>query len=216
MPAKFHVVRAGMWDKTFRRLSKEAKIVAINVYTSRLRSNEGLFELSVGHIAADTNLSTDEIREALEELSVAGLVDYDTDNEVVLDRLALKTNPLRNPRDEEGEPVVDSRTGKPKVDKRIPNAVKLFCQVPESPLKLEFIGLAFKHSPDLADAITVDEAPYKDLRRTFQAPSKDRVEKEQEQESLRDEQESLRDEQEQEVELSSAMHLKAVNEEAGW
>lgn len=183
MPAKFHVVRGNLWDRTFRNLSKEAKIVAFDVYTSPARTSEGLFELSTVHIAADTNLNLEEVAEAFRELSRAKLIDYDDLHEVVLDRLALRTNPLRNPRDEDGEPKLHEKgpkIGKPMIDNRIPHAVKLFAQLPDSQLKLEFLTLAHRYSPDLADAIQADstyawadftQGPSKDLPSSSEGPS---------------------------------------------
>jgi hypothetical protein len=148
MPANLHFIRPGVWDKTFRRLSKEAKVVAFYVWTGPTRISEGIFQVAPGHVVADTCLTEQEVLAAFDEVSTAKLIDYDADAEVVLDRLALKRNPLRNGRDE--------KTGEVKVDKRIPNAVKRFAQVPDSPLKVEFVALADVYSPDLADALRAD------------------------------------------------------------
>ncbi len=154
-PPKFHLVPT--WGRLDRELSKDGKILRAYLQRCPMRASEGLFEVSVGHIRVDTNLTNVEIDQAFTELSAPGLAEYDIDNEVALDRTALKTNPLRNPRDKEtGERIVDEGTGKPKVDKRIPNAIKLFAQIPESLLKHKFVVLADFFSPDLADAIRKD------------------------------------------------------------
>ena len=177
MPAKYHLVSPGVWDRTFRGLSTDAKIVAFNVWTCRNRITEGLFELGAGHIAADTGLEVDNVMHALRELHRARIVRYDADAELVLDTRALRTFPLRMGRaavkDAEGKQVHDA-SGAPlfaaKPDKRIPGAVELFVRLPESPLKAEFLALAAEHSPALADAIH-DRLGTKTLARPLQDPS---------------------------------------------
>lgn len=145
MPAKFHFVSPSVWSRTFRNLSTEAQVVAFNVMTCRHRVSEGLYELSPGHVAADTGLSVEAVEKAFVELDGADVVNYDPEAEVVLDRGALKANPLRN--------GMDKDTGAVRVDKRIKGAVELFARVADSPLKAEFLALADEHSPDLAAAI---------------------------------------------------------------
>ncbi len=148
MPARFHFVSPGVWDRRFRELSCEGKVVAFLVWTGRTRLSEGLFELSPGHVAADTGLSVDQALAALQEIGAAGLADYDPDAEVVLDRQALRTNPLRN--------GLNKETGEVQRDRRIKPAVQRFEQLPDTPLKATFLELADLHSPDLANAIRED------------------------------------------------------------
>jgi hypothetical protein len=146
MPApRVHFVRGNLWDRRFRKLSPHAKITACYVYTAPTRVSEGLFELPIVHVVADTGLQTVTVEKAFAELSEAGLINYDEDNEVVLDREALRTNPRRNGR--------HKQTGEIVPDGRITQAVKLFEIVPDSELKHEFMMLAQRYSPDLASAI---------------------------------------------------------------
>jgi DNA-binding transcriptional ArsR family regulator len=151
MPANFHTVPPAIWDRTQRQLSGPAKVVRYYVQTCRLRLSEGLFELPFGHLVYDTGLSEKHVREGLEELERAGLVSYDEDAEVILDRTALVYMPLKNGR------TVDKETGEVTVkpDNRLTGAVRKFGQVPTSPLRVEFYRLAREHSPDLADALAL-------------------------------------------------------------
>lgn len=145
MPAKYHFVAPGIWNRTFRGCSVEAKVVAFNVWTNRARTSEGLYELSVGHIAEDTALTRDQVSEALRELHDAGVVLHDPVAEVVLDTWALKTSPHRNGRNKE--------TGEVKPDRRTAPFVELFVRLPQTPLKQAFLDLADDYSPDLAAAL---------------------------------------------------------------
>ena len=182
MPAKYHAVP--VWGREDRRLSQDAKVLRNYVLRAPTRTSEGLFVLPLQYAIADTGLGEDKILDAFGELSRAGLFEYDAENEVALDRISLKVNPLKNPRSKDGDPVVNEKTGEPKIDKRIPHAVRLFGQIPDSSLKVEFIVLADRFSPDLAEAIRSDsvynfpstEAPSKDHASPFQGPSKARVE----------------------------------------
>jgi DNA-binding transcriptional ArsR family regulator len=186
MPAKFHQFSPAVWDRTMRRLSGPATLVRLYIMTAPTKVTEGLFALPVGIIVHDTGLSEENVEKGLAELAEAGLVDYDHDAEVVLDRWALRYTPLRN------GTTTDKTTGEVKVkpDNRIPAAVKLFEQVPSSPLKVEFYRLAREHSPDLAYALgerfpsltlhaeePPPEPPSKPLGSPLEGPRKGRVEK---------------------------------------
>lgn len=182
MAQKFHP--RAPWGPGDRKLSKEALVLADYCSRCPTRTSEGLFSLNLGYIEVDLPLDTAEIVAAFDELSAAKLLDYDAKNEVVLDRTALRLNPLRHPRDKQGERVVFSdgpHKGELKIDKRIPNALRIFESVPESPLKIEFVAMADLYSPDLADAIREAskyaypsplEAPSEDHARTIEGPSK--------------------------------------------
>jgi hypothetical protein len=181
--ARFHSVPT--WDRHDRELSKDAKVLRSYLQRCPTRSSEGIFCVSQAYIVADTALTEAEVDAAFAELSEAKLFDYDADAEVALDRVALKTNPLRNPRDKTGRPIISEKTGEMKIDKRIPNAVRIFENVPDSHLKVEFVCLADKFSPDLADAIRADSThaypsplrgPSKPLASLIEGPPKDRVE----------------------------------------
>jgi hypothetical protein len=180
VPAKFYP--RPPWGATDRRLTKEALVLQEYLGRCPMRTSEGLFSLALGYVEVDTPLGKTEILKAAEELSAAGLYRFDFDNEVVLDRTILRTNPLRHPRDKSGERIADEKTGELKVDKRIPNAVKVFAAVPDSRLKIEFVILADRDSPDLADAIRADstyayprtlDGASKDLASPTEGPSRE-------------------------------------------
>ena len=173
MPAKFHAVSPTIWDRTQRQLGGPAKVVRYYVQTCPTRVSEGLFQLPLGILVHDTGLSETHARQGLAELEAAGLVSYDEAGEVVLDRVALKVNPIRNGTVRDGP-----RKGEVKADNRIPGALRMFEQVPDSPLKVEFVKLARAHSPDLADALVAEfgvteEGPIEDPGRSLQGPSRE-------------------------------------------
>lgn len=195
MSTTFHALPPTIWRRSFRELTTEAKVVAFYVWSCTSRSSEGLFLLPIGHVVTDTGIDLAQVETAFDELSKADLIRYDIETEVVLDRLALQTMPIRSAS-----------------DNRIKAAVRRFETVPRTPLRSEFVRLADEHAPALADEIrtvadpfdfpppsTPNEPPSKDLprtseggskdldggplRRTFQGPPKDRVELSREEES---------------------------------
>lgn len=145
MPAKFHQIAPTVWDRTMRRLSPQATVVRVYVMSCANRITEGLFQLPLGIIVHDTGLAEDEVRPALDELEAAGLVSYDEDAEVVLDRTALKYAPLKHGRHPE--------TGEVKRNSAMKSAVKLFAGVPPTPLKRELYLLAKHYADDFAGAL---------------------------------------------------------------
>ncbi len=207
MAAKFHF--RPTWGFQDRRLSKEAIVLQDYLGRCPTRVSEGLFALALGYVVVDTPLSEAEVRSAFAELSKAGLYEYDADSEVVLDRTALRVNPLRNPRDKETDEVVLNEKGEPKRDKRIPNAVRMFEALPDSRLKPTFVALADRYSPDLADAIRADSiyaysspsgGPSKDHASTIEGASREETSSYEERPS--------RNEQRTEDTPSAIRHLK--------
>lgn len=135
--AKYHPVSPNIWDRKFREVgqeSPEAQVVYLYLITCRHRGSEGIFSLSKGYISIDTGLLPDAVDEALDVLTRAGYISYDSDNDVVLDRHAL-------------------RYYKPVGDPQTTGALNRLEQVPNSPLKKELVKLAFISAPDFADAI---------------------------------------------------------------
>jgi hypothetical protein len=90
-------------------------------------------------VAADTGLALEEVEAAFLELHKVGLITYDDDYEVVLDRTALRLSPLVNGRDVE--------TGEVKINKAMAGAVRYFDSLCETPLKGEFLRLARSTPP---------------------------------------------------------------------
>lgn len=147
MPAKFHLFSPTAWDRTMRELSGPAKVVRMYVMTCPNRISEGLYQLAVGIIVHDTGLSEKHVRQGLAELEAAGLVSYDEQAEVVLDRTALKLSPLKH-----GRP--DPETGEVKRNRAMVNAIRLFEQAPDTWLKREQYRLAKLYSPDFAQDLS--------------------------------------------------------------
>lgn len=136
MPANYHPVNPEIWDRMMREMSPETAKVYFHILTCRSRNSEGLFSLAVGLIAHDTGLDEEAVTAALDHLVTSGRLSYDPNAEVVLDRTALKQQPLRS-----------------ESDNRIAGAVRKFESVPDTPLKAEFLELAKAHSPALHRAI---------------------------------------------------------------
>ena len=145
MPAKYHAVAPTLWDRTMRELTGPAKVVRLYLMTCPARVSEGLYHLPLGHLIHDTGLKAEHVDQALADLDAAGLVSYDRDAEVVLDRTALKFYPLKHGRDLD--------TGEVKRNKAMTSAVRLFASVPPSPLKRELYLLAKQYAEDYADAL---------------------------------------------------------------
>lgn len=188
MPAKFHAVSPTVWDRPQRLLGAPAKVVRYYIQTCPTRVSEGLFQLPIGIIVHDTGLTENDVRQGLAELEVAGFINYDELNEVILDRVALKVNPIRNGVVREGP-----NQGKPKPDNRLAAALRMFDQVPSSPLKDEFWNLARLYSPDLADALisefgATEVAQPKVLPRSLQGPSREELSREELEKSVEVEQ----------------------------
>ncbi len=156
----YHAIIGNPWDRTFRALSLPAKVVAFHLQTSLMTRSEGLFLMSTGHIAADTGLPERDVTAALDELNGAGLVDYDADAELILDRRAAKACRLKigtaTVKDANGN-IVRDEDGKPRTlpqpDKRIKSAVAYFERLPASPLKEVFRQLVADNAPALAQAL---------------------------------------------------------------
>lgn len=145
MPAKFHPVAPAVWDRSMRSLGRDEQVVRLYVMTCRDRVSEGLFQLPLGIIAHDTGMDEGDVEAALKGLGDAGLVVYDPDAEVVLDRTALKHAPLKHGRDPE--------TGEVRRNRAMPAAVKMFSAVPATPLKEELYQLAKRYADDFAGAL---------------------------------------------------------------
>lgn len=150
MPAKFHGVSPMVWDRTFRRLGKNAKLVALYAWTAPARTSEGLSRLPITYIAGDTAIPEGEVLSALEELQTAGIIDYDEISETLLDR-SLKWNPMKS--------GVSKETGLVVPDKRQTGALKQIDSLIDSPLLPSFVELASEFSPDLATAI-IEKYPH--------------------------------------------------------
>jgi len=173
MPAKFHLLSPAVYDRKYRRLNKDAKIVVSYVWGAPARSTEGLSRIPISYIMGDNGLSETEVINALDELQAVGMVEWDEETETILDCLSLKFNPLKN--------GVNKETGEVTVNNRLPGALKQLDSLINSPLLHSFAQLASRYSPDFALAIyekypwleTPDEAPPKPLASPYQGGSRE-------------------------------------------
>jgi len=159
MSPKYRPVFPALWDDTFARLTKEAKIIAFYIWSGPPGNSEGLARFPFHYMTGDTGLSEEEAAVALVELEAAGYIHWDEPSNVILDRLALRFLPLRN--------GVNDSTGEVLPDKRIAGAIRKLEEIPDNPLLRELLALAREHSPDFAIAIVarfphLDEAPWPD------------------------------------------------------
>jgi hypothetical protein len=126
-----------LFDKRFAELrKKDPNAQSLYMYQDRCRhrNSEGLFWLPRPYIIADLGMEAHEVDRALKVLEEVGFLNYDFKNDIILDRLGLKWF-------------------RPTGDKQIRGAVRVFTQVPQSPLKVEFLKLAFIYAKDFADDI---------------------------------------------------------------
>ena len=136
MPSIYSGVSTRMWNAALRRTTPLARLVRSYIATGPLKTTEGLFPLPIGYLVSDTGLSEDDARSALEELENEGIISWDPVQEIVLDHEAL---------------VVANYTSIR--DRRVVGAVKLFRDLPETPLSDEFLKLASSLAPVLHSAI---------------------------------------------------------------
>lgn len=136
MPSTFTAVSTRMWSAALRRTSPQARLVRNYIATGPLKTTEGLFPLPLGYLISDTGLPQDEVERGLMELENERLIQWDGNHEVVLDREAL---------------VVANYTSQK--DKRVVAAVKLYRDLPDTPLAQEFLALAAELAPVLHKAI---------------------------------------------------------------
>lgn len=135
----YHPTSPKILDRTFRDLSVRGQAFMLAVKAFPDRATEGLYVLPAGLAAAHLGWTVDDVQDAMTELERAGLVSYDADVEVVLDRTALHDQRLRAN------------------DNRIKHAVRVFADVPATPLKRELFALATTLSPDYAEALAAHD-----------------------------------------------------------
>lgn len=72
---KRRYINTTIWDKSwFRKLSSDARLVYIYLLTCPLSSISGVFEVADARIEFDTNIKTNKIRSAFNELQASGEV----------------------------------------------------------------------------------------------------------------------------------------------
>ena len=141
MPTTFVSTTTRIWGAALRRCSSNARLVRMYVATAPARTSEGIFPMSLGYASIDTGLTEDEVRSALKELDAVGLVGWDEEQELVLDRESLE--------------VMNYTSAD---DRRLKAAVKLIRTLPASPLIHEFHTLAARMAPPLARALAEVES----------------------------------------------------------
>lgn len=154
--SRYHKIRSIIWDAEFRRVGQkfpEALAVYFYLITCRHRATEGLFSLHKSYVVADTGLSIEAVDKAFDVLLEAAYISYDDENNVVLDRCAL-------------------RDYEPKGKSQITGALNRVEEVPDCSLKGEFFDLARDLTPDFAQEL-LDEFP---LLETLSGQSGDSLE----------------------------------------
>ncbi|MBA2312725.1 MAG: hypothetical protein H0V97_07995 [Actinobacteria bacterium] len=136
--ASYYETSPNLLDKKFRALrgkDPNAQLVYLYQLFCRHRNSEGLFLLPKPYVVADTAMRLEEVHRAFEALQEAQVIDYDVENEIILDRQALKFLQPRGP-------------------KQITGAVRVCIeQLPKTRLKAELLKLAYIYAKDFADAI---------------------------------------------------------------
>lgn len=143
MATTFVATSTRVWSAVLRRCSIAARLLRIYVATAPGKTTEGLFPMPIGYAVNDTGLSNEDIRAAFSELSAVGLVDWDEEHEIVLDREALEIANYSSD-----------------ADNRIKSAVKLVRNLPASPLIAEFRKLTAQLAHPLERALRQSDAEF--------------------------------------------------------
>lgn len=140
---KFHQVDPALWhDQEFLSINDaHAALLYVYVSTSPHAPSEGLYKLPNGYLQLDLEpfMTAEEVDTALAKCVDVGVIDYDHDAKVVLDRLALR---FRHPRGKD----------------QIAGALRKVRQVPPTRLKKELVALADQHAPEFARALRAELA----------------------------------------------------------
>lgn len=177
----YHNVPVALYDNSFATMSPEAQLVELYIRTCRHRATEGLFRLPPGYVEEDLGMER-----ALVEAAIAEVIEhreflYDWAAGVVLDKQALRFNPLGR----RGDPDTWDRSRAP--DKRLASAIRKLQELPPTPLLKHLLVLADRYSRELADlmretfdfpeadtdaynAIESSEAPYRQGRSPLPSP----------------------------------------------
>lgn len=87
-----------LWsDEKFGLLSNDGKLSFLYVLSCSHRNILGLYKLPIPYGAFDLRWSAERFSKGLDELSVMGLINYDTNTHIVYVKNFLKYNPLENP-----------------------------------------------------------------------------------------------------------------------
>ena len=141
--SRYHKIRSIIWDAEFRRVGQkcpEALAVYFYLLTCRHRATEGLFSLHKSYVVADTGVSIEAVDKAFDVLVEAAYISYDDENNVILDRRAL-------------------RDYEPKGKSQITGAFNRVEEVPDCTLKGELLALAQDLTPDFAEEL-IKEFPF--------------------------------------------------------
>lgn len=97
--AHYQRVESSIWNKKrFKSVSDDAKILYLYVIINPHGNMTGLYSLPTGYAMEDLGWSDPKrFTKGLKELLEAGLIGYDYDNKIVLDKNQLLKFPLQNP-----------------------------------------------------------------------------------------------------------------------
>jgi hypothetical protein len=119
-----------------RTASRSAQALAGYLWTCPHRATEGLFVLPLAYLEVDTGIGRDEALATFAELEQLGLANYDADAEAVLDRRALRDQPILKA-----------------TDNRLTSAVPRALEVRSPRLLRELYLLAVEYSPPFAEKL---------------------------------------------------------------
>lgn len=160
---KYAKVYTRLWtDPAFRAWSDDARFTAVYLLTCPHRNTEGLFRLPMAYVLHDLGWPEERLVAALAELDAAGFIARDPAADLIWLREVLAADP-------------------PAGGNQVKGAVRALADVPESPLRGEYLADARTACPELAKALeadlgwveTADSDPCEAPSKGFQeAPSK--------------------------------------------
>ena len=130
---RYATIHTKVWqDSKFRGLDSIGKMLFMYLLTAPHGNMIGYYYIPKLYMAADTDMSMDEIDRALDALVDAGMALYDNDSNMILLKQFLKYNPISN-------------------ENQVKGAVQLIKELPESWLIMELLGCIEAHCPDHID-----------------------------------------------------------------
>ncbi len=124
---RYYRVSTRFWtDERSSKWPRDVQYLALFLLTCRHRELEGIFVLPLHHITADLHLTVKKVKKCIGVLTENGFLRYDPATKVMLIRNALKYQC-------------------PESENVIKGAIRRIVDLPQSPLLIEFLGLAKLH-----------------------------------------------------------------------
>ena len=133
--AKYQKVFARIWTSPdFREWDDDCRMMALYILTCPHRNTEGLFRLPLPFMQHDLGWELDRTKAAFAVLEAAGFIATDSAHDLVWIKNALKWDT-------------------PKGSKRLKGATNALSDIPDSPLRSEYLESCAANYPDLADSL---------------------------------------------------------------